>query len=245
MWRGQGGSRERKAATGWWESARVRVNTTGPPGVGSLALPIARTRRGSRSDSLALAMPSTGILRFTSIIDFRSPDRNVWCILGRQYSRLAWCGSVERSRKSTSSHHSAEITRRGKVRLCAVAHPSFQHLCFQQFISTGTVLPYGQHRETADVRCTSAHNGITCIKLTKPGKGSGFRVKRGQAVRVERNLGPGRLAIPPRHATRSSSPPAASPPAVAPGSRSGEAARFSLAAATRSPPRARAGSRSG
>ena len=82
------------------------------------------------------------------------------------------------------------------MRLCAVAHPSFQDPRFQQFISTGTVLPYGQHRETADVRCTSAHNGITCIKLTKPGKGSGFRVKKGQAVRVKRNLGPGRLAIP-------------------------------------------------
>lgn len=130
-------------------------------------------------------------------IAFQSVDRNVACIMETSGSfgfGRATCNAFDGSRKN-HPEHSGQIARNGKVSICAVAHPSLDEGCFVNF-PPGPALPYGQHIENAGVRCRSARNGITCIKLTKPRKGHGFRVSKDDAVRVKRNLGPGRLTIP-------------------------------------------------
>jgi hypothetical protein len=38
--------------------------------------------------------------------------------------------------------------------------------------------------EEEGIRCTSAPNGITCVKVSGPGKGKGFRVNKDEAIRV-------------------------------------------------------------
>lgn len=131
-------------------------------------------------------------------IAFQSVDRNVACIMETPGNKFGWgratCNASDRLRQN-NPQHSGHISRNGKVSICAVAHPSLYEVCFQNF-PPAPALPYGQHIEYAGVRCTSARNGITCIKLTKPREGHGFRVSKDEAVRVKRHLGPRLLMIP-------------------------------------------------
>ncbi len=138
-------------------------------------------------------------------IAFQSVDRNVACLIYSQYRLRASCVSLDRSRKYPPQYY-GEIARNGKVRICTVAHLSLYEACYQNF-PPGPALPYGQHIEYAGVRCTSSRNGITCIKLTKPRKGHGFRVSKDKAARVKRRLEPKRLTIPPPAARLSTVPP--------------------------------------
>jgi hypothetical protein len=108
--------------------------------------------------------------------DFLSPDRHTWCLLGSSNfcaTRVAGPGSPESS---------AWIGSNGKITLCHVAHASLEEQCFQNWDSSAPVLAYGEASQVGDVRCTSAMDGITCVKLTEPGKGNGFRVLHGEAV---------------------------------------------------------------
>ena len=128
-------------------------------------------------------------------VTFMSANRKVSCVIYSQYRLRATCSGLNKSFHENPPQYSGQMARSGRVRICRVAHPFLGRACFQQFIPHPT-LPYGQHIEYAGVRCTSARNGITCIKLTKPRRGLGFRVSKDEAVRVKRNLGPGRLTIP-------------------------------------------------
>jgi hypothetical protein len=118
--------------------------------------------------------------------EFNSPDRKVWCSVGT---------STDVSGRSCGTNpepptRSAELDRDGEVRLCFVPeliYPSGGHVpegCFQNWNYKAPVLKYGQATEENGVRCTSATNGITCIKVASAGKGKGFRINKDEAVEV-------------------------------------------------------------
>ena len=212
--------------------------------------PVAQTE-ASNSDGRQLPVPLLAGAAATPANrgNFRSPDRRVWCggVAAGSASCVSTGGPLRKDGNPTRDgpDYSARLSSRGKVTTCEVEAPSFDELCYQNWDPNAPILARGRRVEIDGVRCESTRNGIVCIRLRGPRRGYGFRINDHEAVKIKRHLGARRLAIPTMRATRSSSRPAASPPAVAPGLRSREAAAwFSLAAATRSTPTARAGSRS-
>jgi len=111
--------------------------------------------------------------------DFLSPDKKVWCLLG---AGAGFCGVGGPS--EDGGEFAATISRSGKVHLCSVSVPSLQESCFQNWDESSPVLRYGEETEAEGIRCSSAEDGITCIKVSGQGKGQGFRVSKDKAVRV-------------------------------------------------------------
>ena len=110
---------------------------------------------------------------------FSSPDRQVQC-------EIDDTGASCNSRAGSSGpEHSAHLDRSGAVSTCAVSVPSLREHCFVQWIPDLPVLPFGQASEVGDFRCTSAADGVTCVKRSAPGAGKGFRVSEEEAVEVQ------------------------------------------------------------
>jgi hypothetical protein len=116
------------------------------------------------------------------LTDFLSPDHKVWCLVGTGYT---FCVAGA-SPAAPGPQHSATIERSGQVRLCSAAESSLTEGCTQNWDVHSPVLHYGERSEAEGIRCTSAPNGITCTKLSPPGKGNGFRVNADEAVEVSR-----------------------------------------------------------
>jgi len=114
------------------------------------------------------------------LTDFLSPDRKVWCLVGAGYTFcVAGAGPA-----APGPQHSATIERNGQVRLCSAAESSLTEGCTQNWDVHSPILHYGERSEAEGIRCASAPNGITCVKVSGPGKGKGFRVNKDEAVRV-------------------------------------------------------------
>ncbi len=126
--------------------------------------------------------------------EFLSPDRKVWCVIGEGRDVFCAAGGSDPANEPQSS---ARFDRNGRVTLCSVAHASLREACFVNWGSTAPVLRYGEESKLDGIRCTSAANGITCVKLTDPGKGNGFRVNKDEAVRLAPGDGAARSSSAP------------------------------------------------
>lgn len=113
------------------------------------------------------------------LTDFLSPDKKVWCLLSID---TGFCGVGGPS--SDNGQLAATISRSGKVRTCSVSVPSLKETCFQNWDESSPVLHYGEKTEAEGISCSSAKDGITCIKISGSGKGHGFRVSKDEAVEV-------------------------------------------------------------
>jgi hypothetical protein len=111
---------------------------------------------------------------------FLSPDRKVWCVLDEG---SAFCGVG--GPHDHGAQRSATISSGGKVSTCYVTTPSLAEVCLQNWDPSAPVLAYGEQSQVAGVRCSSARTGITCVKLTEPGKGRGFRANKEEVVEIE------------------------------------------------------------
>jgi hypothetical protein len=118
---------------------------------------------------------------------FFSPDRKVWCIFS------STLGVIDCGTEPEPPTRSASIDRRGKVNLCEVLrreYPPGSHIplgCFMNWPSPGDPVPvlhYGEENAVGHFHCTSATNGITCMKVSGAGSGDGFRVSKDEAVDV-------------------------------------------------------------
>jgi hypothetical protein len=111
--------------------------------------------------------------------EFLSPDRDVWCETG------TFCGTGQGPGTTPDSRVSlATISGDGGITICAYAHDAAPGECLQNWNEKAPVLQYGQQAELNGVLCTSATNGITCVKVVEPGKGKGFRINASEAVEV-------------------------------------------------------------
>jgi hypothetical protein len=116
----------------------------------------------------------------THLREFLSPDRKVWCVVEDR-----GCGTYPEP-----PTRSAEIDSRGNVTICSVPRLIYlpgAHVpqgCFQNWNSNAPILRYGQADLYGGIRCTSVHNGITCIKVSGAGQGKGFRINKDEAVEV-------------------------------------------------------------
>jgi hypothetical protein len=111
--------------------------------------------------------------------EFLSPDRDVWCETG------TFCGTGIGPGTTASSRVSlATISGSGGVTICAYEHNAPPGYCLQNWNEKAPVLQYGQQAELDGVLCTSATDGVTCVKVAEPGKGKGFRINRTEAVEI-------------------------------------------------------------
>jgi hypothetical protein len=124
-----------------------------------------------------------GILHLSQ---FLSPDRKVWCTVGTDMDVSGRsCGTYPEP-----PTRAAELDGDGNVRLCSVPrliYPPGGHVpegCFQNWNADAPILKYGQRTEQNDLSCTSATNGITCIKVAGTGKGKGFRINKDEVVEI-------------------------------------------------------------
>jgi hypothetical protein len=113
------------------------------------------------------------------LTDFLSPDKKVWCLLRNE---TGFCGVGGPS--SDNGQLAAYIFRSGRVDTCSVAVPSLEESCLQNWDGSAPVLHYGERTRAKGIACSSAKNGITCIKVTDPGRGHGFRVNKDEAVQI-------------------------------------------------------------
>ncbi|HEY2477230.1 MAG TPA: hypothetical protein VGI17_00705 [Solirubrobacterales bacterium] len=113
------------------------------------------------------------------LTSFLSPDKNVWCLVepGR-----AFCGAGGPSGQGPEL--AGTLEKSGRVTLCSVQVPSLKESCFQNWDSSSPVLHYGETTEAEGIRCTSAKDGITCVKVAGARKGHGFRVNKDEAIEV-------------------------------------------------------------
>jgi hypothetical protein len=111
--------------------------------------------------------------------EFLSPDRDVWCETGTFCGTGAGPGTTPNSRVSL-----ATISSDGAVTLCAREHDASPGYCLQNWNEKAPVLQYGQQAELNGVLCTSATNGVTCVKVAEPGRGKGFRINESEVVEV-------------------------------------------------------------
>ena len=100
---------------------------------------------------------------------FESPDRKVTCWIQRE---SALCTSKDILQFGS-------VSPDGKTRIC---HDSDD--CIGVPLGSPTVLRHGQQTELHSVNCRSAPDGITCVLVSGPHKGVGFRVNATEAVRV-------------------------------------------------------------
>jgi hypothetical protein len=115
--------------------------------------------------------------------EFFSPHREVWCKFSDAFAEL-FCGT-----EPEPPTRSASIDERGHVSLCEVLQNEYPPgspvplRCLSNWPSNPLpVLHYGQENAIGPFRCTSATNGITCLKASNAGAGNGFRVSKDEAV---------------------------------------------------------------
>jgi hypothetical protein len=111
--------------------------------------------------------------------EFRSPDHDVWCETGTFCGTGLGPGAQAGGRVSL-----ATISAGGGVTICAFEHNTTPGYCLQNWNEQAPVLRYGQQAELDGVLCTSATDGITCVKVAEPGKGKGFRINKSEAVEI-------------------------------------------------------------
>jgi hypothetical protein len=114
--------------------------------------------------------------------EFFSPGRKVWCQISL-FDRTASCGSYPEP-----PTHSATLEPNGRVEICSVEKLEYPEGaghgppagCFQNWPPDPLpILRPGETTTVAGTRCTSASDGITCIRA-----GHGFRVNADEAVEV-------------------------------------------------------------
>jgi hypothetical protein len=133
-------------------------------------------RRGASFGVYKASRPTseTGTLHLS---EFLSPDRKVWCAIGRS----GFCGTAPNAEPNLE----AKFGSGGSVTICHVAVPTFSEGCLQnEPLANTPILRVGQATEREGVRCTSASSGIICTIVAGAGKGKGFRINRREAVRV-------------------------------------------------------------
>jgi hypothetical protein len=121
----------------------------------------------------------SGVRHLTS---FLSPGKQVWCEgVGGRMS----CGT-----RPELPTWAATLFRSGQVQLCEVLnleYPDGSKVpagCCQNWTDEPPVLHCGESNSVDGISCTSAADGITCVKTSGPGKGHGFRVRKDEAVEV-------------------------------------------------------------
>jgi hypothetical protein len=114
-----------------------------------------------------------------TLSEFRSPDHEVWCEAG------TFCGTGGAKGTPPDSRVSlAQFGADGKVTTCVLAHDVPPGECLQNWNEAAPVLPYGRQDEYDGVLCTSATDGITCIKVAGSGLGAGFRINKSELVEI-------------------------------------------------------------
>ena len=112
------------------------------------------------------------------LMEFRSPDRVIGCIINESIPPHydLFCQALSgHAREATMGADGAVTVCNEPVldgRFCSLGFPS------------GPILAYGERTEAQGFRCTSAPDGITCIKAAGAGKGKGFRINTNEAVAV-------------------------------------------------------------
>lgn len=123
-------------------------------------------------------VPGKWTLHYVNPEHFISPDKRVSCDIDESE---AVCAAIN---EETGADHGGYLTQAGKVSVCSVAYPSLYESCFVQWDPQPPVLPYGQASELNGFRCASALDGISCVKVSPPAVGKGFRVSQDEAVAI-------------------------------------------------------------
>jgi hypothetical protein len=111
--------------------------------------------------------------------EFRSPDGKIGCLVNEGVPP-----GYEIICNALSGHpREAGISKEGEVSICNKAGVVGANSCGLGF-AKGPALAYGQRTEAHGFSCTSATNGITCIKVAGAGRGKGFRINTDEAVEV-------------------------------------------------------------
>lgn len=122
------------------------------------------------------------------ITDFLSPDHKVWCMFEDFSPAEVSCGTEPKP-----PTRSASVDAHGRVSICSVLQFEIlpgDHVpvgCYQNWPLPADHVPvlHDGERSVSDAfRCTSAANGITCIKVSGEGRGKGFRVNKDEALEV-------------------------------------------------------------
>jgi hypothetical protein len=135
-------------------------------------------------------VPSRWEYHYVNPAEFLSPDHKVWCALSEVVDTFCVSGGPDPKNEPQGS---ATFDRNGKVTICSAAHVSPTEGCSQNWNSKAAVLGYGEKSEVGGVRCTSAEDGITCVKVTGPGKGNGFRIDATEVVPLPGSAAANRL----------------------------------------------------
>ncbi len=124
-------------------------------------------------------VPSSWEYHYVNPTEFLSPDHKVWCALSETVNSFCASGGLDPKNEPQGL---AAFDRNGKVTICSATHVSFTEGCSQNWNRKAPVLDYGETSEVGGVRCTSAEDGITCVRVVNPGKGNGFRINATEVV---------------------------------------------------------------
>jgi len=137
------------------------------------------------SDSSACVLPdppvgSGWLAGQTGFVDFFSPDRTVWCVLGVPM----FCAAGRGPYPGTSSpSEGATLGANGTVTLCSIRTTGTQG-CTQNDDPAAPILALGHRVEADNVVCQSERAGIACTIATGRDKGRGFRISDGSVRRL-------------------------------------------------------------
>lgn len=131
--------------------------------------------------------------------EFLSPDHKVWCALSEVVDPFCVSGGLDPKNEPQGL---ATFDRNGKVTTCTAEHVSLTEGCSQNWNRKAPALGYGEKSEVGGVRCTSAEDGITCVRVTDPGKGNGFRINATEVVPLPGSAAANR----PRQSSRAATP---------------------------------------
>lgn len=162
----------------------IRIKVPRPAHFGSACLQRSGKSVGLSPPGLGTPVGIPGESGSAPLTEFLSPDKKVWCTLGLG---SAFCGVG--GAPGAKAEYAGTIANNGKVTVCSIPAPSFEESCLQNWDSAAPVLGYGETTEAKGFRCTSARNGITCVKVAGAGKGNGFRVSNDGAVGVGAGAG--------------------------------------------------------
>jgi len=121
------------------------------------------------------------------VAEFFSPGRQVWCQISTLLAQAS-CGT-----SPEPPTHSALMTKTGKVEICAVERLEYPGGaghgppagCYQNWPTERLpILRIGEATGVGGFRCSSAADGITCVKVAGQGKGSGFRIDAEEAMEL-------------------------------------------------------------
>jgi hypothetical protein len=127
----------------------------------------AKARSGARI-RLYKARPTSHLKQFLS------PDRQVWCVVGR--TTFCAAGPPPGPGAAQPPQYGATLERDGTVTTCAVPTPGEAATCSQNWNPGARVLPLGRRNRRAGVLCRAAPTGITCKLAGGPAKGKGFTI---------------------------------------------------------------------